>query len=223
MCVYSWPMYDLDLWPIYMGGGVILMSFTHSFYLVFFSKKNSLLPRILQAYEGNSYDEWGRLYIWLRSTLKRLWKCIILPHFGKRGILFCTCQSVYGSSDVLSYILTPCLNVPLLDTMEASKEYMTPIDFQVTWSKVKSRSNCWWSLFNISWLLRWKVAKLQWMPPGSKWPLRILWSHSQRSSQDQMISLCWKVTKLGTVDARREKVFLIDFQVTWSKVFEKCC
>ena len=59
--------FDQYTWVV----GVILMSFTHSFYLVFFFKKKFSLPGILQANEGNSYDEWGRLYIWLWSTLKR--------------------------------------------------------------------------------------------------------------------------------------------------------
>ena len=65
--VRPWPLTNIHGWL-----GVLLMSFTHSFYLVFFfSKKKFSLPGILQANEGNSYDEWGRLYMWLWSTLKR--------------------------------------------------------------------------------------------------------------------------------------------------------
>ena len=33
-CVNSWPVYDLDLWPICGWRGISLVSFTHSFYLV---------------------------------------------------------------------------------------------------------------------------------------------------------------------------------------------
>ena len=31
-CVHSWPLFDLDLWPIGRWQGVSLVSFTHSFY-----------------------------------------------------------------------------------------------------------------------------------------------------------------------------------------------
>ena len=33
-CVHSWPLYDLDLWPICGGRWISLVSFAHSFYLV---------------------------------------------------------------------------------------------------------------------------------------------------------------------------------------------
>ena len=32
------------------------------------------------------------------------------------------------------------------------------------------------------------------------------------------VQICWVISKLGTVDAPREEMFPIDFQVMWSKV-----
>ena len=104
-CVWPWPLTNIHGWL-----GVLLMSFAHSFYLVFFFfKKKILSPRNL-ASKWRKQLWWVRkaLYVALKyfeeALLVILWKCIILPHFGKRGILFCICQSVYGSSDVLSYL-----------------------------------------------------------------------------------------------------------------------
>ena len=70
--------------------------------------------------------------------------------------------------------------------MDAPWEYMFPIDFQVTWSKVKVN----WCPLNISGFsgpLCWQVANLvQWMLLGSRWPLLIFLSHCSRSN-------CWSL------------------------------
>ena len=43
-CVISWPVYDLDLWPIWVAG-VSLVSFSHNFHLIFV-KINLKFPNI---------------------------------------------------------------------------------------------------------------------------------------------------------------------------------
>ena len=67
----------------------------------------------------------------------------------------------FWPSDVHSVSLTPLLEVAKLGTLDAPREKMTPIDFEVAWSgrsKFRSLKKC--CLLNISWPLCLKVAKL---------------------------------------------------------------
>ena len=70
---------------------------------------------------------------------------------------------------------------------------------------------------------------VQWMPVGSIWTLLIFWSHGQRLRSNYCLwkkccslhifrPLCWKVSKLGTVNASIQLITAIEVQLTCSKV-----
>ena len=101
--------FDQYTWVV----GVILMSFTHSFYLVFFFKKNSLLPGILQANEETvMMSEEGYIYIWLWSTLKRpYWSYCKKKHYfaplWKKGAYYFVPVSLSMDQMMSSHIFWP--------------------------------------------------------------------------------------------------------------------
>ena len=122
-----------------------------------------------------------------------------------------------------------CLKVAKLGVVDAPGEWLFPVGFRVG-GQGRTADLC----ANVCSMpfdpFAWKLSNLvPWMPIASKWLLMMFRSHDLRR-----MSNCWslykycplgviwplwlRVARLVAVDVPREKNFLIDFQVTWSKV-----